>query len=93
MRVVSHQDINRPAPEVSTYVSNQFNTPEWQQGLDGVRRTTDGPVGIGTRHTFVRRLGRRRVRRGATSTSSTNRVDGWCSPSRPMVSPAGAGMR
>jgi len=29
------------------------NAPRWQRGLDEVRRTTDGPIGVGTRHTIV----------------------------------------
>ena len=61
MRVVSHVEINRPSAEVFAYVSDQLNGPEWQQGLDEVHRTTDGPIGVGTRHTFVRRVGRRQV--------------------------------
>lgn len=61
MRVASHVEINRPAAEVFAYVSDQMNAPQWQQGLDEVRRTTEGPIGVGTRHTFVRRLGRRNV--------------------------------
>lgn len=61
MRVVSRIDIRRPAAEVFEYVSDQLNAPAWQQGLDEVRRTTDGPIGVGARHTFVRSVGRRRV--------------------------------
>ncbi len=61
MRVIGHLDISRPAADVFAYVSDQTNSPEWQQSLDEVRRTTDGAMGVGTRHTFVRRLGRRQV--------------------------------
>ena len=61
MRVIGHIDISRPAPDVFAYVSDQLNAPEWQQGLDEVRRTTEGPIGVGTRHTFLRRVGRRQV--------------------------------
>ncbi len=61
MRVVGHIDISRPAAEVFAYVSDQTNGPEWQQSLDEVRRVTPGPIGVGTRHTFVRRLGRRQI--------------------------------
>jgi uncharacterized membrane protein len=52
--------IHRPAHDVFAYVSDQTNAPAWQGGLVEVRRTTDGAIGIGTRHTFVRTfMGRR----------------------------------
>jgi uncharacterized protein YndB with AHSA1/START domain len=52
--------IERPAEDVFTYVSDQTNATHWQRGLLEVRRTTDDPVGIGTRHTFLRTfMGRR----------------------------------
>jgi uncharacterized protein YndB with AHSA1/START domain len=52
--------IGRSVEDVFAYVSDQTNAPRWQVGLLEVRRTTDSPLGVGTRHTFVRRfLGRR----------------------------------
>ncbi len=52
--------IHRPVGEVFAFVADQTNAPRWQQGLMEVRRTTEGPPGIGTRHVFVRKfLGRR----------------------------------
>jgi len=52
--------IHRPIEEVFNYVSDQRNTPQWQSGLMEVRRTTEGPLGVGTKHTFVRNfMGRR----------------------------------
>jgi uncharacterized protein YndB with AHSA1/START domain len=48
--------IGRPAEDVFAYVSDQTNAPLWQRGLLEVRRTTDGPIGVGTRHTVVRTL-------------------------------------
>lgn len=52
--------IDRRAEDVFAYVSDQTNAPHWQAGLIEVRRTTDDPVGIGTRHAFVRTfMGRR----------------------------------
>jgi uncharacterized membrane protein len=52
--------IHRPAHDVFAYVSDQTNAPAWQGGLVEVRRTTEGAIGIGTRHTFVRTfMGRR----------------------------------
>jgi uncharacterized protein YndB with AHSA1/START domain len=52
--------IDRPIEEVFAYVTDQTNTPRWQAGLVEVKRTTVGPIGIGTKHTFVRNfIGRR----------------------------------
>jgi uncharacterized protein YndB with AHSA1/START domain len=53
--------VDRPIEEVFAYVGDQTNTPAWQSGLVEVRRTTDGPIGVGTKHTFVRRFMRRRL--------------------------------
>ena len=46
--------INRPIEEVFAFVGDQTNAPQWQSGLVEVRRTTDGPLRVGTTHTFVR---------------------------------------
>jgi uncharacterized protein YndB with AHSA1/START domain len=46
--------INRPIEEVFAYVGDQRNTPNWQAGLVDVKRLTDGPPGVGTKHTIVR---------------------------------------
>ena len=52
--------IDRPAEDVFAYVSDHTNAPRWQRGLIEVRRATDGPIGVGTRHTLVRTfMGRR----------------------------------
>ena len=47
--------------EVFAYVGDQTNTPAWQAGLVEVRRTTEDPIGVGTKHTFVRSFMRRRL--------------------------------
>ena len=52
--------IDRPIEDVFRYVGDQTNTPTWQAGLVAARRTSDGPLGVGTTHTFVRSfMGRR----------------------------------
>jgi uncharacterized protein YndB with AHSA1/START domain len=48
--------IDRPIEDVFAFVGDQTNTPEWQSGLVEVRRTTEGPLGVGTRHTLVRKF-------------------------------------
>ena len=59
--VVTHLDVDRPAAEVFAFVSDQLNAPRWQRGLHEVRRTTDGPIGVGSEHVFVRRFAGRRI--------------------------------
>jgi uncharacterized protein YndB with AHSA1/START domain len=52
--------INRPVAEVFAYVSDLPTGPEWQPGLVEVRRITEGPEGVGTQYTGVRKfMGRR----------------------------------
>jgi uncharacterized protein YndB with AHSA1/START domain len=52
--------IDRPVEDVFAFVSDHTNAPSWQRGLLEVRRTSDGPIGVGTRHTVVRMfMGRR----------------------------------
>ena len=46
--------IQRPVEEVFAFVDDQRNGPQWQDGLLEVRRTTEGPIGVGTRHIAVR---------------------------------------
>lgn len=59
--VETHVDIARPASEVFAFVSDHTNAPLWQHGLHEVRRLTDGPIGVGTEHAFVRRFAGRRI--------------------------------
>jgi uncharacterized protein YndB with AHSA1/START domain len=54
-------DIARSQADVFAYLSDQTHGPLWQRGLVEVRRTTDGPIGVGTRHTGVRRFVGRRM--------------------------------
>ena len=62
--VVTHLDVDRPAAEVFAFVSDQLNAPRWQRGLREVRRTTGGPIGVGSEHVFVRRFAGRRIESG-----------------------------
>ena len=59
--VVTHLDVNRPAADVFVFVSDQLNASHWQRGLHEVRRITDGPIGVGSEHVFVRRFAGRRI--------------------------------
>jgi len=42
--------INRPAGEVFAYVTDLSNEPAWHTDLLEARKTSEGPVGIGTRY-------------------------------------------
>ena len=53
--------IHRPIEEVFVFVGDQRNAPQWQHGLLEVWRTTEGPLGVGTRHTFVRKFMGRKI--------------------------------
>ena len=59
--VVTNLDVDRPAGDVFAFVSDQLNAPRWQHGLHDVRRTTNGPIGVGSEHVFVRRFAGRRI--------------------------------
>ena len=48
--------VRRPSDEVFAFVADQTNAPRWQSGIVEVRRLTDGPPGVGSRHTFTRTL-------------------------------------
>jgi uncharacterized membrane protein len=53
--------IDRPLSEVFAFVGDQTNAPRWQRGLDTVLRIGGGPIGVGTRHEFVRSMIGRRM--------------------------------
>lgn len=53
-------EIGRPVDVVFAFIADQTNAPQWQDGLLEVRRTSDGPLGVGTKHVAVRNfMGRR----------------------------------
>jgi uncharacterized protein YndB with AHSA1/START domain len=54
-------ELDRPPEEVFAFVADHRNAPRWQGGLHEVRRLTDGPLGVGTEHEFVRLFAGRRV--------------------------------
>jgi uncharacterized protein YndB with AHSA1/START domain len=52
--------VDRPIEEVFAYVSDLRHCAEWQVGVAEVRKTSEGPLGIGTTFRFVREfLGRK----------------------------------
>jgi uncharacterized protein YndB with AHSA1/START domain len=54
-------EIDRPVEEVFAFVADQTNAPRWQTDLHEVRRLTDGPIGVGTEHEFVRVFAGRQI--------------------------------
>jgi uncharacterized membrane protein len=54
IQIEKHIIIDRPVEEVFAFVEDLRNGPQWQDGLLEVRRTTEGPIGVGTRHIAVR---------------------------------------
>lgn len=59
--IETHLDIDRPPSEVFAFVSDHTNAPRWQQGLYEVRRVSEGPIGVGTEHVFVRTFAGKRI--------------------------------
>ena len=54
-------EISRPVAAVFALVADQTNAPRWQHGLAEVRRLTEGPLGVGTEHEFIRRFAGREL--------------------------------
>lgn len=61
MNITTRLEIGRSVPEVFAFVADQRNAPQWQTGLHEVRQLTDGPIGVGTEHEFVRTFAGRRI--------------------------------
>jgi uncharacterized membrane protein len=65
MSIIFH----RPVQEVFDYISDFQNSPQWQAGLMGVGRITEGPIGIGTRFTSMRKAMGRKMESGIEFTA------------------------
>ncbi len=61
IRVEKSVMIDRPSDDVFAYVADQRNAIHWQSGIVEIRRLSDGPPGVGTRHAFVRTLMGRQI--------------------------------
>jgi len=55
-RVENSARIPAPPDEVFAYLSDLDNVAEWQGGVTAARRTSDGPMGIGSTATVTRQL-------------------------------------
>ena len=68
------QTINRPLDEVFAYWSDPDNVPAWQGGVVSYRRTSSGPLGIGTTYSITRKaLGMRQETSGEYTAYEHNR--------------------
>lgn len=56
IRIEKSTVIDRSIDDVFAFVADQTNAVRWQSGITEIRRLTDGPPGVGTRHAFVRTL-------------------------------------
>ncbi|WP_418961005.1 SRPBCC family protein [Streptomyces tritici] len=60
-RIEETIDISRSPEEVFTYMMDPAHMPEWQESAVSARKVTAGPLGVGSRISVKRRLGRREM--------------------------------
>ena len=53
--------IDRPLDEVFAYLADEENNVNWRSGMVDVRRTSEGPVGVGTTYRIVNHVMGRRI--------------------------------
>ena len=53
--------IQRPAEEVFAFLADFENIPKWNYAIDETRKTSAGPVGVGTRYRQIRSVPGRSV--------------------------------
>jgi carbon monoxide dehydrogenase subunit G len=93
--------VNRPVAEVWDFISDFENTTRWSKGVLEARRTSGGPLGVGsTLQTVVRAFGRRRTASYLVTEYEPDRAFAFevssgamTSRARYSVEPAGAGTR
>jgi len=77
--------INRPLEEVFPVLANLENDPKWRREFVEARKTSDGPIGIGTRFSlFGEFLGRRGEVVYKVSEYEPNRITAWKTVSGPL---------
>jgi uncharacterized membrane protein len=59
IRVRIQTSVARPVEEVFAYLSDFSNIPAYDPAVRSIRRTSDGPVGVGSTWTHIRTMGRR----------------------------------
>lgn len=58
MRFVNSIAVDRPIGYVFAYLADFENSPEWNYAIAETKKTSDGPVGVGTTYRQVRTLPR-----------------------------------
>lgn len=56
MHFVNVVDIERPVEDVFAYLADFENVPSWNYAIAETKKTSDGPVGVGTTYRQVRAL-------------------------------------
>ena len=85
--------INRPVQEVFAFIANVENNAQWQSGVLEVRKTSQGPVGVGSTGIEVRRfMGRRMEVTFEVTEYEENTKFGFKITSGPIMPMTGADM-
>jgi hypothetical protein len=69
--IVESIEISRRPEDVFSYATDFSHFPEWQGGVESVRRESPAPLAVGSRAMVTRRLGRRRLPRTEEITELT----------------------
>jgi hypothetical protein len=56
LQLESRTELRAPASQVFDFVADHTNAPQWQSGIDEIRRITPGPLGVGSEHELTRRF-------------------------------------
>lgn len=56
LQLETRTELQAPASKVFDFVADHTNAPQWQSGIDEIRRVTPGPIGVGTEHELTRRF-------------------------------------
>lgn len=77
--------INRPIEEVFAVLENLENDLKWRSEWVDARKSTEGPIGIGTRYSlFAKAFGRRIETTYETIQYEPNRIAAWKAMSGPL---------
>lgn len=77
--------INRPVEEVFAFVTNYETHQQWQSGIVEAKVTSEGPLGVGSRYTYVMQmLGRRLETAGEITEHEPPSKHGWKATSGPF---------
>ena len=81
--------IDRPVEEVFEFTTNVENSPQWQTWAQEAKVTSEGPLGVGARYTYVARfLGRRIESSGEVTAYEPNKRYAWRVTSGPVPAEA-----